>query len=100
MKQLLTTLVVISLFVFGCRKKDNTPPPPIVPTVTTTVITDITTSSAKSGGTVVSNGGATITASGIVWSASNNTPTIADSVVTNTVQSGPFISNITGLDFN
>lgn len=100
MKRVFVILALISIAVFSCKKKDTPAPPPVVPTVTTAVITDITTSSAKSGGTVVSNGGATITASGIVWSKSNNTPTLADSVVTNTVPSGPFTCNITGLDFN
>jgi len=100
MKQIVTTLAIITIAMFGCKKKDIPAPPPIIPTVTTAVLTNITTSGATSGGTIVSDGGATITKSGIVWSKTNNTPTITDSVVTNTVASGPFTSVITGLDFN
>lgn len=99
MKKIFTTLVVIAI-IFSCKKKDHAAPPPIAPTVTTTAVTNITVNSATGGGSIVSDGGATVTKSGIVWSKTNNTPTLKDSIVAGTVAMGPFTLNITGLDFN
>ncbi len=70
-----------------------------IPTVTTTPISSITTSSANSGGAVTSNGGATVTAWGVCWSTSPN-PTIANSVLANTVNSAGFSSALSGLTQN
>ncbi len=67
-----------------------------IPTVTTTPISSITISSANSGGAVTSNGGATVTAWGVCWSTSPN-PTIANSVLANTVNSTGFSSALSGL---
>ena len=97
MKKILTTLVVATIFVAAC-KKDKTPP--AVPTVTTAALTNITTTSATAGGTITSDGGSVITASGVVLSRSKPTPTLTDTVVTNTVTTGSFTANITGLEFN
>ena len=84
---------------FGCKKSDSAPPP-TNPTVTTTALTNVTTSSATTGGTIVSNGNAAITQSGIVWSKTNTTPGLTDSVIAGITSSGSFTTNLTGLDFN
>jgi hypothetical protein len=96
MKRIVTTLVVVTTFVIAC-KKDKTPPS--MPTITTSTLTNITISGAVAGGVITSDGGATITKSGIVWSKTNNTPTITDSVVSGTATSGSFTVNLTKLDF-
>jgi uncharacterized protein (TIGR02145 family) len=82
----------------SCKKDD--PAPPTTPAVTTTPLTNITTSSATAGGTILTNGNAVITQSGIVWSRTNATPTLTDSVLAGTTASGSFTINLTGLDFN
>lgn len=86
------------LVAVSCSKKDN--PAPTAPAVTTTALTNITTSSATTGGTILTNGNATITQSGIVWSKTNATPTLTDSVIKGTATSGSWTTNLTGLDFN
>jgi uncharacterized protein (TIGR02145 family) len=83
----------------GCKKNDSAPPP-TAPAVTTTPLTNITTSSATTGGTILTNGNAAVTQSGIVWSKTNATPTLTDSVIAGTTSSGSFTTNLTGLDFN
>jgi uncharacterized protein (TIGR02145 family) len=63
----------------------------------TTTPSSLTTTSAIGGGTIINNGGATITASGLVWDANSN-PTIALSTkTTDGALSGTFTSSITGL---
>ena len=47
-----------------------------VPLLTTLAITNLSYNTATSGGTITANGGAAITASGICWSTTNNTPTL------------------------
>ena len=69
---------------------------PITPTVTTNEVTDITITSAICGGNVIAAGGAEVTARGICWSTSQN-PTITDSLTTDSIGLGSFISSITGL---
>lgn len=87
------------LIAVSCKKSDSAPPP-TVPAVSTTALTNITTSSATTGGTILTNGNAAITQSGIVWSKTNATPTLTDSVIAGTTSSGSFTTNLTGLDFN
>src|SRR5687767_4659539 len=94
------TFIVLPLVIAISCKKDDDAPPPTVPAVTTTPLTNITSSSATAGGTILTNGNAAITQSGIVWSKTNNTPTLTDSVVAGITVSGTFTTNITGLDFN
>ena len=99
---LLLRLAIIGLpllIVVSCKKNDSAPPP-TAPAVTTTALTNITTSSATTGGTILTNGNAAITQSGIVWSKTNATPTLTDSVIAGTTASGSFVTNLTGLDFN
>lgn len=71
-----------------------------VPTLTTTTITNITQNSASSGGNITANGGATITASGICWSKTNNPPTTADSKTSGTTATGSFTAQLTSLEPN
>lgn len=85
--------------VAGC-KKDNPPPPPTAPVVTTATLTNITSSGATAGGSIVSDGRDIITSIGIVWSETNATPTLADSVVEATGTNGAFTVEIAGLDFD
>ena len=70
------------------------------PQLTTAAITNLGFTTATSGGSIISNGGAAITASGICWSTTNNTPTIADSKTTGTTASGSYSAVMNGLDAN
>ena len=71
----------------------------VVPTLTaTSAASSITQTTASSGGTISDNGGAPITASGICWSSTSNTPTLSDSKTTDGPLSvGTFSSSLTGL---
>jgi len=63
----------------------------------TTTTSSIGSTTAVSGGNITYNGGATVTASGVVWSTTS-TPTIAFATkTTNGAASGTYTSNITGL---
>lgn len=93
----LTALTLV--FVTGCKKKDVAPPPTI-PLVTTAVLTNAGNGNYTTGGSIVSDGGATVTQSGIVWSKTNNTPTLTDSVVAGTTTTGAFTTNISNIAFN
>ena len=53
-----------------------------VPTLTTSAATAIASTSATLGGNVTSNGGAAVTERGVVYSATDSTPTIGESGVT------------------
>ena len=83
-----------TMIIWGC-KKDK--PPPSVPTLTTAAISNLSWNTATSGGTITGDGGAAITASGICWSKTNNTPTITDSIVASTTTTGSFTAVITNL---
>jgi len=94
----LSSVLILTLSIIGCRvKKEDNPSPIQKPTVTTTVISGNTATSVNSGGDVTSNGGSDITAEGVIWSTSPN-PTIALSTKTNDgVSSGAYASIVTGL---
>jgi uncharacterized protein (TIGR02145 family) len=63
----------------------------------TTTVSAIGSTTAVSGGNITYNGGATVTASGVVWSTTS-TPTIALATkTTDGAASGTYTSNITGL---
>lgn len=96
MKKIAALLVVATIFANAC-KKDK--PPPTAPTVTTSALTNITTTSATAGGTITGNGGADITASGIVLSRKNTTPTLSDTVMSATATTGSFTVALTNLEF-
>src|SRR5690606_7842405 len=56
--------------------------------------------SASSGGNITNNGGATVTASGICWSKTNQSPTINDARTTGNTASGNFSADMTNLEPN
>ncbi|MCC3153338.1 FG-GAP-like repeat-containing protein, partial [Hymenobacter sp. BT770] len=70
------------------------------PTVTTATPTAITTTSATLGGTIVSTGEDPVTSRGVVYSATNPTPSTGGTnvlIVTGTTGTGSFSQNVTGL---
>ena len=67
-------------------------------TVTTDPITNLTATTATSGGNVTADGNSTVLASGVCWSSTTTTPTIANSTFTTDGSGiGTFISSVTGL---
>lgn len=66
------------------------------PTVMTRLVTDVSDTSAVCGGNVTSVGSSPLTARGVCWATHHN-PTIDDNKTFDGVDSGDFISNITGL---
>jgi hypothetical protein len=69
------------------------------PTVITTSITNITQTSSFCGGTVSNIGVAPVISKGVCWSVIPD-PTIADSITTDGIGTGIFVSNITNLTPN
>ena len=67
-----------------------------IPILTTAEVTDITEEGAICGGDISDGGGLAVTARGVCWSTLPN-PTIADSITTDSVGIGSFVSSITGL---
>jgi hypothetical protein len=75
-------------------------PPASPPTVTTSAASSILAVSATLGGNVTADGGASVTDRGIVYSSSDNTPTIGEGGVTqdaNGSGTGSFSESISGL---
>jgi uncharacterized protein (TIGR02145 family) len=93
---IIMSLVLISIN--SCKKDDNKTSVQN-PILTTTSISSITHSTAISGGNITSDGGSTIIAKGVCWST-NQDPTVTDSKTNDGVDTGSFISNITGLKLN
>ena len=85
-------IIIFVITVIGCKKNSTTdPPPPLtIPQVTTTAVVNITATTATAGGTIVSDGGSTVTASGVCWSKSNPSPTIADDTIKTSTATGDF----------
>ncbi len=94
-------MVFSSLFITNCRKKccNNPINPPVPIALTTDSVIDITHATATSGGTITSNGGDTITSRGICWSKAQS-PTITDSITSDSIRIGHFTSSIIGLISN
>ncbi|MBN2610809.1 MAG: fibrobacter succinogenes major paralogous domain-containing protein [Bacteroidales bacterium] len=67
-----------------------------LPVLTTNPVVNITLNTAVSGGTIGDNGGSFITQRGVCWNTSEN-PTLADNHTIDGVDTGMFISNLTGL---
>jgi uncharacterized protein (TIGR02145 family) len=99
-KSIRAALLFTGLTIFFAESCKKTATPPVIPVVTTSALTNVTSSSATCGGTITSDGGSAITTSGIVWSKTNTTPTITDSIISSTTTSGSYTVNLTGLDFN
>ena len=93
------TQLSILLFLFSiltvsnCKKEAFK----VAPTVTIGAIADITSLSATASGSVAADGGAAVTARGICWSATNQTPTTADGNVANGTGLGNFTGSLGGL---
>jgi hypothetical protein len=83
---------IVLLFTTACKKEE----PATKPSLSTTPVTNITTATATSGGTIANDGGASITANGVCWGATDN-PTINDSKTADGISSGQFVSNLAGL---
>ena len=92
-------LSVFSMLTNGCKKDDNSSPAVQIPILTSSAITDITEASAICGGNISSDGGATIIVRGVCWST-GPTPSISDSKTSDGMNSGSFLSNLTGLTAN
>jgi len=87
----------VLLLTTSCKK---TPVVNSAPSLTTTdVILDVTTTSAQSGGTVTNTGTSAITANGVCYSSTNQTPTVDNAKTTDPVisTSYTFVSNLSGL---
>jgi uncharacterized protein (TIGR02145 family) len=96
-RELLAILAFALIAVLVTACKDDDEKPKTVPVLTTSPITDISTTSATGGGEITSNGNAAITATGLVYSSANGTPTIADSKTEETATNGSFSSALEGL---
>ena len=90
MKRTYFTMILLSLFLIGCK------PDPEVPTVVTQEASEITANSAKISYEVTADGGAEVTSSGVCWSTSQ-TPTIADDKTNDGNGIGKFTSNLQNL---
>ena len=90
-------LIGVLTIVASCKKNvaDQS-----IPSVTTTSVTNITQTSARGGGTIINEGGSAITVSGIVFSTSSTTPTIADSIINANVTAGSFSVILNNLNFS
>ncbi len=100
-KPLLFAILFISLsaILFGtsCKKTKAATDAPSLNT--NDVILDVTSTTAQSGATITSIGSSAITANGVCYSTSNQTPTIADLKTTDPIitYSYTFTSNLTSL---
>ncbi len=92
---------VLFILPIGCLKECCNDPvtPPVPIALTTDMVTTITHTSAQCGGTITSDGGDTITARGVCWSMEQS-PTITDSITSDSIGIGHFTSSITGLISN
>ena len=82
---------------YGNQITVATPSTVVFPSVATTAATNITATGGSTGGNVTSTGGATVTERGVCWSATNQSPTIADSRTSDGTGNGTFVSQITGI---
>ncbi|HPT71753.1 MAG TPA: hypothetical protein PLE74_05685 [Candidatus Cloacimonadota bacterium] len=89
---LMITAIVV-LLATACKKEE----PATIPSLSTTPVSNITATTAISGGVISDDGGASITANGVCWGKTEN-PTIEGSKTTESVSTGQFVSNLTGLD--
>ena len=70
----------ILLIINGCGKANSDSTPATLAVLTTDgLIANLTSTGAQSGGIITNNGGASITSSGVCYSATNQTPTTSDS---------------------
>lgn len=88
-------MVLMILVTISCNKENAKS----LPVVTTQPVSNITAASATSGGTITSAGDAPVTECGICWST-NQAPQIVDHKTIDSLNSGSFISSLTGLNPN
>jgi uncharacterized protein (TIGR02145 family) len=100
MKQFLVIVIVLAAILSSCKKNKEDKKVITVPQLTTAAISNLSHNAATCGGTITSDGGAAITASGICWSKTNNTPSLSDSKAAGTTASGSFTFAINNLEEN
>lgn len=92
---LFLTIIITGI---GCKKAETVTPTPLVPVVVTTnIIAEVSQTTAQSGGVIYHTNGSTILSLGVCWSATNQTPTVADSKTTDALTYDAYTSNLTGL---
>ncbi len=94
-KYLLDLIFVTLIIMFGCSKEKDVK----LATVNTLDASEVTGKTAVCGGDVVDDGGGTISERGICYSA-NGDPTISDSKVTTSGNTGKFTVQLTNLKTN
>jgi len=95
-----SALILLSIIFLGtgCTKTPTAGEgitPPLV--VTMNIISTLTQTSAISGGAVTNTNSGVVTADGVCWSSSNQTPDITDSKTSDSTATGKFTSLLTGL---
>jgi hypothetical protein len=93
--RILSCMLLLAILSFTSCKEDEKPK--TIPVVTTAAVTDVTATTATGGGEITDGGNDEITASGLVYSSTNTTPTLADSKTVEAAKSGAFTSNLTTL---
>lgn len=96
----LTILFLTIIAGSGCKKSEETPTVYVPVVVTANIVAEVGQTTAQSGGIVYNNSGSTILSLGVCWSATNQTPTIADSKTSDALTNYPYTSNLTGLTAN
>jgi sugar lactone lactonase YvrE len=102
----LSAIFSFVLFSVGCKKTTSTTTGVTIPVLTTTsTFIDVTSTSAQTGGVLTSYGNGILTANGVCYSATNQTPTLSDSKTSDPVSTlgiyePVFVSNLTNLTAN
>jgi hypothetical protein len=86
--------VLLAVSISSCKDDDE---PQTVPQVTTSEITDPTATTATAGGEITDDGGSGISEKGVVYSTTNDVPTITDTKLEATGSSDEFTVPLTGL---
>jgi sugar lactone lactonase YvrE len=98
---LLTSIIAVVLIFAGCKKTATTTQ--TIPVVgTTNIIINLTSSTAQSGGLITNIGDDAITANGVCYSTTDQTPTTSDMVTTDSINTKTYTwtSHLTGLSPN
>lgn len=96
MKHLISSYVLAIILLVINHSCENPTSTEILPKITTTEVSHVTDASALSGGIIDSDAGYQISACGVCWSTSSN-PTIADNFTQDSIISGGFVSEVSGL---
>lgn len=87
------------IITYSCKKETETPPVIKLPVITTMAVSNVLENAASCGGHISDAGGGAITARGVCWST-EQTPTLADNVVSSSIVTDFFTCAITGLTVN